>query len=141
MDPTSVATALVPLFSQALPYLLKAGESAAEEAGKELGGGVWSWAKGLWSTLQPSLEKRSGVMEAIHEVAKNERDPDAVALLRFHLKQLFTENPDLLEEVGPFVKRAEALDLARDQSKVTIGDNANISGYVAGRDISFGRPH
>ena len=48
---SSLTTALVPL----LPYLLKAGEKAAEETGKTVAGQSWEWAKSLWTKLKPSL--------------------------------------------------------------------------------------
>ncbi len=35
-----------------LPYLLKAGEKAAEEAGKKFGEAAWEQAKALWEKLR-----------------------------------------------------------------------------------------
>ncbi len=43
-----VTTFLAPF----LPYLLKAGEKAAEEVGKKLGADAWEKAKSLWGRLR-----------------------------------------------------------------------------------------
>ena len=51
-----------------LPYLLKVGENAAEEAGKKLGqqagGGAWEKAKALWAKLRPKAEAKDAAQEA-----------------------------------------------------------------------------
>ena len=51
---SSVTTVLVPL----LPYLLKAGEKAAEETGKAVAGQGWEWTKSLWTKLKPEVEAK-----------------------------------------------------------------------------------
>ena len=56
----SLTAALVPL----LPYLLKAGEKAAEETGKAVAGQSWEWAKSLWTKLKPKVESNSEALAA-----------------------------------------------------------------------------
>src|SRR4051794_36033323 len=48
----SLTTALVPF----LPYLLKAGEKAAEETGKKAVEQSLEWAKSIWTKLKPGVE-------------------------------------------------------------------------------------
>src|SRR5215212_10149616 len=62
----SVTTALVPL----LPFLLKAGEKAAEETGKTVAGQRWEWAKSLWTKLKPKVEANPAALVAAQEVAQ-----------------------------------------------------------------------
>jgi hypothetical protein len=45
MDITTLAKDVTLFLTPFLPYLLKAGEKAAEEAGKKLGGDAWERAK------------------------------------------------------------------------------------------------
>ncbi len=51
-DPNPFIPQLVQFLAPFLPYLLKAGEKAAEEAGKKLGEAAWERAKGLWGKLK-----------------------------------------------------------------------------------------
>jgi hypothetical protein len=62
---SSVTTALVPL----LPYLLKAGEKAAEETGKPVAGQGWEWAKSLWTKLKPKFETNPAALIAAQTLA------------------------------------------------------------------------
>ena len=55
----AIACALVPL----LPYLLKAGEKAAEETGKAVGSQSLEWAKSIWSKLQRKVEAKPIALE------------------------------------------------------------------------------
>ncbi len=54
MDVTTLAKDVAAFLAPFLPYLLKAGEKAAEEAGKKLGGDAWDKAKSLWGKLRPT---------------------------------------------------------------------------------------
>jgi hypothetical protein len=56
MDVTTLAKDLAVFLTPFLPYLLKAGKKAAEEAGKKLGGDAWDRAKGPWAKLCPKVE-------------------------------------------------------------------------------------
>lgn len=47
MDIATLAKEMTLFLTPVLPYLFKAGEKAAEEAGKKLGGDAWERAKGL----------------------------------------------------------------------------------------------
>ena len=48
-DPNEIARQIVQFLAPFLPYLLKAGEKAAEEAGRRLGAAAWEQAQALWA--------------------------------------------------------------------------------------------
>ena len=100
MDIATLAKEVALFLTPFLPYLLKAGEKAAEEAGKELGGDAWDRAKGLWSRLRPQIEAKPAAQEAVTDAAAAPHDEDAQAALRLQLKKLLTENEELAREIG-----------------------------------------
>jgi len=75
---SSVTTALVPL----LPYLLKAGEKAAEETGKAVAGQSWEWAQSLWAKLKPKVDAKPTALEAAQDAAQMPNNADAQGALR-----------------------------------------------------------
>ena len=127
----SVTTALVPL----LPYLLKAGEKAAEETGKTVAGQSWEWAKSLWTKLKPKVEAKEAALEAAHDVALAPEDQDAQATFRQQLKKLLAEDQSLAEEVSRWLDQGKAAGLtvtASGERSVAIGGNVNDSTIVTG---------
>lgn len=128
---SSVTAALVPL----LPYLLKAGEKAAEETGKTVAGQSWEWAKSLWTKLKPKVEAKESALEAAQDVAQSPEDEDAQAALRVQLKKLLTEDQSLAEEVGHWLEQGKAAGInvfAAGDRSVAIGGNVNSSTIVTG---------
>ncbi len=108
MDIATLAKEVALFLTPFLPYLLKAGEKAAEEAGKELGGDAWERAKGLWSRLRPQLEAKPTAQEAVTDAAAAPHDEDAQAALRLQLKKLLTENEELAHEIERQLAAAQA---------------------------------
>jgi hypothetical protein len=128
---SSVTTALVPL----LPYLLKAGEKAAEETGKTVAGQSWEWAKSLWTKLKPKVEAKESALEAAQDVAQSPEDEDAQAALRVQLKKLLTEDQSLTEEVSHWLEQGKAAGInvfAAGDRSVAIGGNVDSSTIVTG---------
>jgi hypothetical protein len=128
---SSVTTALVPL----LPYLLKAGEKAAEETGKTVAGQSWEWAKSLWTKLKPKVEAKESALEAAQDVAQSPEDEDAQAALRVQLKKLLTEDQSLAEEVSQWLEQGKAAGInvfAAGDRSVAIGGNVDSSTIVTG---------
>ncbi|MEJ5241594.1 MAG: hypothetical protein WHS87_10390 [Anaerolineales bacterium] len=73
MDP-QLLQQLTTFLAPFLPYLLKMGEKAAEEAGKRLGEAAWEQAKALWEKLRRK--------ENVEQVAQTAAAlPDNAALL------------------------------------------------------------
>ncbi len=127
----SVTTALVPL----LPYLVKAGEKAAEETGKAVAGQSWEWTKSLWTKLKPKVEAKEAALEAAHDVARAPEDEDAQAAFRQQLKKLLTEDQSLAEEVSRWLEQGKAAGInvsAGGERSVAIGGNVKGSTIVTG---------
>lgn len=127
----SLTTALVPL----LPYLLKAGEKAAEETGKTVAGQSWEWAKSLWTKLKPTVEAKPAALEAAQDVAQSPGDEDLQATLRVQLKKVLTEDQSLAEEVSRWLEQGRAAGInvaAMGKRSVAIGGNVNSSTIVTG---------
>ena len=117
---SSVTTALVPL----LPYLLKAGEKAAEETGKTVAGQSWDWAKSLWTKLKPKVEANPAALVAAQDVAQAPGDEDLQATLRVQLKKLLTEDQSLAEDVSRWLEQGKAAGInvsAIGERSVAIG--------------------
>jgi hypothetical protein len=68
MEEATLPRDLVIFLLPFLPYLLKAGEKAAEEAGKKLGAGAWEWAKTMWGKLRPKVEAKPSIREAVEVI-------------------------------------------------------------------------
>lgn len=122
-----------------LPYLLKAGEGAAEEAGKKLGekagGGAWDKAKALWAKLRPSAEVKPAAQEAVQGVAAAPEDEDARAALRVQLKKLLAEDESLAREVSEMqreMRQAGVNIAAIGDRSVAIGGNVSGSNIITG---------
>ena len=128
---SSVTTALVPL----LPYLLKAGEKAAEETGKTVANQSLEWAKSLWTKLKPKVETNPAALVAAQDVAQTPEDKDLQAVLRVQLKKLLTEDPLLAEEVRRWLDQGKAAGItvtASGERSVAIGGDVNSSTIVTG---------
>ena len=100
MDIATLAKDVALFLTPFLPYLLKAGEKAAEEAGKKLGGDTWDRAKGLWGKLQPKVEAKPAAQEAVADAAAEPKNEDAQAALRQQLRKLLAEDDELGAKSG-----------------------------------------
>jgi hypothetical protein len=128
---SSVTTVLVPL----LPYLLKAGEKAAEETGTKVADQSLEWAKSLWSKLKPKVDAKPAALEAAQDVAQTPDDEDAQAALRVQLKKLLAEDQSLAEEVRRWLEQGKAAGItvtAPGDRSVAIGGDVKGSTIVTG---------
>ena len=128
---SSLTAALVPL----LPYLLKAGEKAAEETGKAVADQSVEWAKSIWSKLSPKVEAKPAALEAAQDAAQSPEDEDAQAALRVQLKKLLTEDQSLAEEVSRWLEQGKAAGItvtASGERSVAIGGDVKGSTIVTG---------
>ena len=128
---SSVTTVLVPL----LPYLLKAGEKAAEETGKTVAGQSWEWGKSLWTKLKPKVEAKPDALVAAQDVAQTPDDKDLQAVLRVQLKKLLTEDQSLAEEVSRWLEQGKAAGI---NISVSGERNIAIGGSITGSTIITG---
>ncbi|MGC8947463.1 MAG: hypothetical protein ACP5N6_15060, partial [Anaerolineae bacterium] len=58
---------LIHFLTPLLPYLLRAGEKAAEETGRRIAGDAWEQAKSIWGRLMPGLKRRPAAQEALQD--------------------------------------------------------------------------
>jgi hypothetical protein len=132
LDAAALAKMVTSLLVPALPYLLKGGEQVWGEASKKIGTDTWEWAKAIWTKLisrsksKPGEEeKTTEIVKAATEVSNNPSDEDALAALRFQIKKLLTDDPELGLEIE------KALNEAKNSS-------AQTSIRIGGVDISGG---
>ena len=101
---------LVSFLAPFLPFLIKVGEQASEEAGKQLGSDAWAKAKKIWEKLQPKVDNKP-IQEAITDVASQPEDADFQAALRVQLKKMLNQDIDLSKELDLLMQR-DSLDTA-----------------------------
>jgi hypothetical protein len=108
MDKATLTRDLLVFLQPFLPYLLKAGEKAVEEAGKKLGADAWEWAKTLWGKLRPKVEAKPSIREAVEDVVAAPDDAGAQAALRQQLRKLLTDDEVLAREIAQLWVEANA---------------------------------
>lgn len=135
MDVTALAKDLVVFLAPFLPYLLKAGEKAAEEAGKKLGSDAWDKAKALWGKLRPKVEAKPAAQEAVKDAAAAPQDEDAQAALRLQLRKILADDQVLAAEVARLWEEAKAAGV----TVTALGDRSvAVGGGVSGSVIVTG---
>lgn len=135
MDIVALASALTTVLSPLLPYLLKAGETAADETGKAIAGQSWEWAKSIWAKLKPKVEAKPGALEIAQDAAQAPEDQDAQAAFRQQLKKLLTEDQSLAEEVSRWLDQGRAAGInvsATGERSVAIGRDAKGNTIITG---------
>jgi hypothetical protein len=130
-DPNEIARQIVQFLAPFLPYLLKAGEKAAEEAGRQLGAAAWEQAGTLWARLR----RKKNVEQVAQTVAAL---PDNQALreaLREEIARALQEDGALREEIARLWGEAEAASvtvIARGDRSVAIGGDVSGSIIITG---------
>lgn len=135
MDISAMASSLTAVLVPLLPYLLKAGEKAAEETGKMVAGQSWEWTKSVWTKLRPKVEAKPAALEAAQDVAQSPEDQDLQGALRAQLKKLLTEDQSLAEEVRRWLDQGKAAGInvsALGERSVAIGGSVQGSTIVTG---------
>lgn len=135
VDLTTLAKDLITFLTPFLPYLLKAGDKAVEEAGKKLGADAWERAKALWGKLRPKVEAKPAAQEAAQDVAQAPVDEDAQAALRLQLKKLLNEDEAFAKEVARLwegAKSAGVTVIAHGERSVAIGGGVSGSSIITG---------
>ena len=131
MDIVALASSVTTVLVRLLPYLLKAGDKAAEETGKAVAGQSWEWTKSLWTKLKPKVEANPAALVAAQDVAHAPEDGDLQAVLRVQLKKLLTEDQLLAEEVSRWLEQGKAAGInvsAIGERSVAIG--GSITGTI-----------
>ena len=92
---STIANYLIPF----IPYLAKAGESLAEEAGKKVAGDAWNGVKGIWEKLRPGVDSKSSLKEAVSDLASSPNDDDMKGAFRTQIRKLLQEDPSVAAEI------------------------------------------
>ena len=142
IDVSVLAGALTGFLAPLLPYLFRAGEQAAEEAGRAFGQEVWAKAKRLWDAVRPEVEARPAAREAAEDLGHRPDDLEAQTVFKVQLEKLLGQDPSLqalaakvmAEEAAPRV-----VSNARDGG-IDFHGPTSIGGDAVGRDQYKGPP-
>jgi len=128
MDPLTFAPALLSLLT---PYLIKAGEKAAEEVGKALP----QRAAQLWQALRQKFDAKPAAAEALTDLAHNPEDPDTQAAFRKEARKAAEQDPAWLQQMTGLLQQAQRE--AQQTLKITGDDNTivNVGGDVNGNIV------
>jgi hypothetical protein len=108
LDVTLLAKDITTLLVPAIPFLLKGGEKAFEEASKKIGGDTWELAKSTWEKLISLSKSNDEVGKAAGEIVNNPSDQDAQAALPFQIKKLLNDAPEeLRQEIYNILNKTE----------------------------------
>ena len=92
MDPTTLATTAVTVLS---PYLVKAGEKAAEKVGEKLPGGIGT----LWNTVMARLKGKPAAEDAVQDLVVKPDDPLHQSAFANQLRKVLETEPAFAAEV------------------------------------------
>jgi histone deacetylase complex regulatory component SIN3 len=136
MDASSLAKLVVENLAPAIPFLVKAGESATASVIKDIGVSAWQKSVSVWSKIKPEFNDHPKLKEAIQEVADDHLDKDAQAMLRLQLKKVLMQNPMLLDELSRLVQNSDFSTNASASGKgsVVAGESINNSTIITGKD-------
>jgi hypothetical protein len=143
IDVSVLAGDLTGFLAPLLPYLFRAGEQAAEEAGRAFGQEVWAKAKRLWDAVRPGVEARPAAREAAEDLGHRPDDLEAQTVFKVQLEKLLGKDPSLQALVAK-VMAEEAVPRvvidARSGGAYFAGE-ADVGGDVVGRDQYKGNAH
>ncbi|BAZ03096.1 hypothetical protein NIES37_71090 (plasmid) [Tolypothrix tenuis PCC 7101] len=130
IDVAILTKELVDFLAPIIPFLEETTKRVvAGEAIKRFGTTVWGQAQSLWTKLQPKMEAKPSLQEAVKDLAQDPADEDAQAALRHQLKKLLTEDAILAAEVARFWQEAKLVNV----SVIASGNNSvATSGSVSG---------
>jgi tetratricopeptide (TPR) repeat protein len=127
MDIAALASSLTNALLPLLPYLLKAGEGAAEETGKTVVDKSLKGVRSLWTKLKPKVKANPAALEAMRDAAQLPEDEVNLASLREQLVKLLTEDRALADEVSGWLNRNQGSVVnvsAGGERSAAIGGNA-----------------
>jgi len=131
MDPITIATAAVAALT---PYLAKAGEKIATDAGEA----VFKKAGELYDFLKQRLAGKTSAATALEDLRQTPQDPDNAAALRKELKKLLAEDTDLLRALATQLEPAAQGNTVF--SNQIAGDVGSITQIGHAGDVHIGKP-
>jgi hypothetical protein len=138
MDTTAIATILTTALTPVLPYLLKGGEKALEEAGKKVSGEAWDKVKTIWSKLSPKIKEEPAAREAAEKAAQAPADEQARDELRAQLKGVLDKDEAFAREMASLTINDSSLraTASGEHSNAFAGDT-NRSQVISGSTLSI----
>lgn len=132
--------ALTAFLAPMLPYLVRAGQSAAEEAGRVIGEQAWSHGQALWQRLRPRVEEKAAAKEAVADVVQQPDDEEARIVLKRQLEKLLAEDDELAADVERLWADARAANVvtASGERSVAVGGSVRDSIIITGDDAKIG---
>jgi hypothetical protein len=130
-DPNEIARQVAQFLAPFLPYLLKAGEKAAEEAGRNLGAAAWEQAQALWARLR----RKKNVEQVAQTVAALPDNPALREALREEIARALEEDEALAQELARLLEQSGAAGknvIASGNRSVAIGGSVSGSVIVTG---------
>ncbi|HLO47705.1 MAG TPA: hypothetical protein VK211_04725 [Kamptonema sp.] len=125
IDVATLAKNLTDFLTPFMPFLKETTERVvAGEAIKKFGTAAWSQAKNLWAKLQPKVQAKPVLQEAVEDVAQDPANEDAQAAFRLQLKKLLAEDTTLATEIALFWQEVKPASLSVTAS----GDRSAATG-------------
>lgn len=122
-----IATLSAATIAAITPYLVKSGESIAEEAGK----GLWSWL-GKWF-------KSEGEEETLKKLAANPENAETTGEVKATLKGILKRDETLVSELTQLVEAAKVAQPNVTNNSINVsGNNNNVIQGVNGSNINIG---
>ncbi len=128
MDPTALGTLAASIVAVLSPYLTKAGEEFAKEAGKAAGSKIGA----LYQAIKARLQHHPTANEALAELEKAPDDEDTRAALRVQLKKVMAADPAFADGLQKLVD-----DIGHDQPSATF--LTQVYGGEVGKIINIGQ--
>jgi hypothetical protein len=135
-DVSLLASDLTGFLAPLLPYLFRAGEPAAEEAGRAFGQEVWAKAKRLWDAVRPGVEARPAAREAAEDLGRRPDDLEAQTVFKVQLEKLLGQDPALQALVAKAMPEEALPRVVIDtrEGGIDFHSTTFIGGDVVGRD-------
>ena len=137
MDIAALTQELSTFLTPFLPYLLKAGEKASEEAGKKLGADAWDKAKALWARLRPKMDAKSAARDTVQKAVARPQDKRIQAALELQVEDILREDDVLAAEVARFWEEAKAAGTMI----IAAGERSVAAQKIEGSTIITGDQH
>jgi hypothetical protein len=136
IDVSVLAGDLTGFLAPLLPYLFRAGEQAAEEAGGAFGQEVWAKAKRLWDAVRPGIEARPAAREAAEDLSHHPDDLEAQIVFKVQLEKLLGQDRSLQALVAKVMAEAAGPRVVIDtrEGGIDFRSTTVIGGDAVGRD-------
>ncbi len=127
--------ALTAFLSPMLPFLIKGGEEAAKEAGKQFGIDTWEKAKSIWGKLNPKIEAKEAAKEAVEDLALAPEAQDLQTVLQVQLKKILEKDQALATKIAQLMQEDSPSKTSETQVEQKVAKNkGQVIGVVSGNE-------